>query len=119
MKTLVGVIRKKTIITTKLMRKPYHITHCACTNHLKLFIRTAAAKVEATTVVTHMPMGVVNHKPKFNSWLLFMLSPKPVKRGANPRIAVSHPPRACHWRKKVTIIVATIAKPSQGFRVRL
>ena len=95
MKTLVGVMMNNAIITTKLMRKPYHMTHWARTNHRKLLIRIRAAKVEHTIVVIQIPNGVVNQMPRSRSCVLLIVSPKPVKRGANPSIAVNHPASAC------------------------
>lgn len=82
-------------------------------------MRIIAANVEDTIVVIHIPKGVVNHTPRSRNCVLFIVRPRPVKRGAKPRIEVSHPASACQWRKKVGIIVATIAKPIEGFRVRL
>src|SRR5207249_9903813 len=60
-----------------------------------------------------------NQTPQSRNIVLPVVTPSPAKSGAKPKIATSHPPTACHWRKKVMIIVETMANPSHGRSVRL
>ncbi len=72
------------------------MTHWIWTNHRKLLMRMSAANVEVTIVVTMAPVGVENQTPQSMNIVLPVVSPSPVKSGAKPKIATSHPPSACH-----------------------
>ncbi len=70
-------------------------------------------------LVTRIPKGVVNHDEMSTRLLLPVAAASPRKSGAKPRVEISQPDNATHWRIQITNPEKTSVKPMPPPSTRL